>query len=86
VEALEGTDNLIRRAGKLARGGIIIVKVSRPNQDMRFDIPVMGLNTIKTLIKAGATCMAIEARRTLFLDKEISLALADKAGLAIVAV
>ena len=50
VEALEGTDNLIRRAGRLARGGITVVKVSKPKQDMRFDIPVVGLNTVKNLV------------------------------------
>lgn len=85
VEAFEGTDNLIRRAGKLARGGIVVIKVSRPQQDMRFDIPVVGLNTIKTLIHAGASCLAIEANRTLFIDKEASIALADRKSLSMVA-
>ncbi|MFA5145539.1 MAG: UDP-2,3-diacylglucosamine diphosphatase LpxI [Candidatus Omnitrophota bacterium] len=85
VEALEGTDNLIRRAGKIARGGITVVKVSKPRQDMRFDIPVVGLNTIKNLIKAGARCLAIEADKTLFIDKKKSLGLADKRGLSVVA-
>ena len=86
VEALEGTDNLIRRAGKLVRGGITVVKVAKPKQDMRFDIPVIGLNTIKRLIKAGAKCLAIEADKTLFIDREASVKLADKKGIAIVAV
>lgn len=86
VEGLEGTDNLIKRAGSLARGGITVVKVSRPSQDMRFDIPVVGLNTVKTLIKAGARCLAIEAKKTLFIDKEPSVKLADRKGLCIVAV
>jgi len=86
VEALEGTDNLIRRAGRIARGGIVIVKVSKPKQDMRFDIPVVGLNTIKNLVKAGARCLAIEADETLFIDKEKSIELADKKGISIVAV
>ncbi|MBU0504135.1 MAG: UDP-2,3-diacylglucosamine diphosphatase LpxI [Candidatus Omnitrophica bacterium] len=85
VEGLEGTDNLIRRSGKIARGGFMVVKVSRPKQDMRFDIPVVGLNTVKTLIKARATCLGIEAGKTLFIDKEESLRLADKKGLVIVA-
>jgi hypothetical protein len=86
VEGLEGTDNLIRRAGKLVRGGIIVVKVAKPKQDMRFDIPVIGLNTIKKLIKAGAKCLAIEADKTLFIDRDLSVRLADKKGIAIVAV
>lgn len=86
VEALEGTDNLIRRAGKIAGVGIAVVKVAKPNQDMRFDVPVAGLNTVKNLIKAGATCFAIEAGKTLFIDKEPSIKLADKKGISIVAV
>ena len=85
VEALEGTDNLIRRAGALARKGVVIAKVSRPKQDMRFDIPVIGLNTVKTLIQARAGCLAIEADKTLFIDMQASLALADRKKLVIVA-
>jgi len=86
VEAMEGTDNLIRRAGRLSRGGFTIVKVSKPKQDLRFDIPVVGLNTVKNLIRARAKCLSIEAGKTLFIDKNESLALADKKGIAIVAV
>ncbi len=86
VEALEGTDNLIRRAGRLARGGITVVKVSKPKQDMRFDIPVVGLNTVKNLVRAGAACLAIEAGKTLFIDKEQAVRLADRKGICIVAV
>jgi len=86
VEAFEGTDNLIRRAGKIARGKVVIVKVSKPNQDMRFDIPVVGLNTIKNLVKAKASCFAFEAGKTLFIDQEKSVKLADKKGIAIVAI
>jgi len=86
VEALEGTDNLIKRAGRIARGGITVVKVSKPKQDMRFDIPVVGLNTVKNLIKASARCLAIEAGKTLFIDKEESIELANKKGISIVAV
>jgi DUF1009 family protein len=86
VEALEGTDNLIRRAGAIARGGAVIVKMSKPSQDMRFDIPVVGLNTVKALIRSKAACLAFEAGKTLFIDQEQSVALADKAGLAIVAI
>ncbi|MDO9572772.1 MAG: UDP-2,3-diacylglucosamine diphosphatase LpxI [Candidatus Omnitrophota bacterium] len=86
VEAFEGTDNLIRRAGKIGRGNITIVKVSKPKQDMRFDIPVIGLGTIKNLIKAKASCLAFEAGKTLFIDRETSIKLADKKNISIVAV
>ncbi len=86
VEALEGTDNLIRRARQISRGGFSVVKVSKPRQDMRFDIPVVGLSTVKNLIKAKARCLAIEARKTLFIDQKPSIELADKKNLVIVAV
>jgi hypothetical protein len=86
VEALEGTDNTIRRAGQISRGGFVLVKVSKPKQDMRFDIPVVGLNTVKTLIRSGAGVLAIEAGKTLFIDQAESVALAGKRNLCIVAV
>lgn len=86
VEALEGTDNLIRRSGRIARQGLTVVKVSKPNQDMRFDIPVVGLNTIRNLIRAQAVCLAFEAGKTLFIDKEQSVRLADSRAVSIVAV
>ena len=86
VEALEGTDNLIRRAGKIARAGLTIVKVSKPHQDLRFDIPVVGLNTIKNIIRAKGRCLAVEAGKTLFIDKDSSIRLADKKAIAVVAV
>jgi DUF1009 family protein len=84
VEALEGTDNLIRRAGRIGRAGITIVKVAKPKQDMRFDIPVIGLKTIKSLIKARAKCLAIEADKTLFIDSKEAVSLAEKKGISIV--
>lgn len=86
VEALEGTDNLIRRARKIARDNFVIVKVSKPMQDARFDMPVVGLNTVKNLIKAKGSCLAIEAGKAIFIDKEASVELADKKGISIVAV
>jgi hypothetical protein len=86
VEALEGTDNLIKRAGKIARQGLVIVKVARPDQDMRFDIPVIGFDTVKNLIKVKATCLVFEAGKTLFIDMQPAIKLAQKKGLAIVAV
>lgn len=85
VEALEGTDRLIRRAGAIVRG-VAIVKVSKPKQDMRFDIPVVGLNTVKNLIRAKGVCLAFEAGKTLFIDKKESLQLANKKGVSIVAI
>ncbi|HNW39105.1 MAG TPA: UDP-2,3-diacylglucosamine diphosphatase LpxI [Candidatus Omnitrophota bacterium] len=86
VEAFEGTDNLIRRSGKVGRGKVVIVKVSKPKQDMRFDIPVVGLNTVKNLVRAKCKCLAFEAGKTLFIDRKESIRLADKKGLIIVAV
>lgn len=86
VEALEGTDNLIKRAGRIAGGGITVAKVSKPTQDLRFDIPVIGLTTVKNLIKVKARCLAIEANKTLFIDREESIQLADKKEIAIVSV
>ena len=86
VEALEGTDNLIRRARSIAKDNFVVVKVSKPMQDARFDMPVVGLNTVKNLIKAKGTCLAIEAGKTIFIDKEASAGLADKKGISIVAV
>ncbi|MFC1658462.1 LpxI family protein [Candidatus Omnitrophota bacterium] len=85
VEAFEGTDNLIRRAGKITRRGTIVIKVSKPRQDMRFDVPVVGLNTIKNLIRARAAGLAIEAGKTLFIEQGQALKLADKKGVFIVA-
>ncbi|MFH1678810.1 MAG: UDP-2,3-diacylglucosamine diphosphatase LpxI [Candidatus Omnitrophota bacterium] len=85
IEALEGTDNLINRAGRITSSGVIIIKVSKPAQDMRFDVPVVGLNTIKNLIRARAAGLAIEGGKTLFIDRQEALALADKKGLFIVA-
>ncbi|MFC1594187.1 LpxI family protein [Candidatus Omnitrophota bacterium] len=86
IEALEGTDQAILRAGTLGNGDITVVKMSKPNQDMRFDIPVVGINTMKSLIKARAGCLAIEAEKTLLLDKEQCIAMAEKKGICIVAV
>ncbi|MDP2941163.1 MAG: UDP-2,3-diacylglucosamine diphosphatase LpxI, partial [Candidatus Omnitrophota bacterium] len=75
-----------RRAGKISRGGFSVIKVSKPNQDLRFDIPVVGLQTIKNLARARAACLAIEAERALFIDREESVKLAAKKGISVVAV
>jgi UDP-2,3-diacylglucosamine hydrolase len=85
VEALEGTDAAILRGGRIANGNAIVVKVSKPKQDMRFDIPVIGLKTVRNLVKARASCLAVEAEKTLFLDKEAAISLADKKGICIIA-
>jgi UDP-2,3-diacylglucosamine hydrolase len=84
VEAMEGTDQMIRRAGELAGGGVRIVKVAKPNQDMRFDVPVVGAATIAMMKAAGATTLSVDAGRTLFLDGQAVIDAADAAGIAIV--
>ncbi|MGE5307546.1 MAG: LpxI family protein [Deltaproteobacteria bacterium] len=86
VEAFEGTDRLIRRAGALAGKGFVVAKVARPGQDMRFDIPVIGLRTIQVLARSGASCLAVEAGKTLFLDRDAAIALADRKKISLVAV
>jgi Uncharacterized protein conserved in bacteria len=104
VEAMEGTDATIERAGQLfrtldaedsardngndattLRRALTVVKVAKPNQDMRFDVPVVGVPTIRTMQSAGATCLALEAGRTLMFDPDAIITAADAAGIAIVA-
>jgi DUF1009 family protein len=87
VEAVEGTDACIRRAGELCpQGGFTVVKVAKPQQDMRFDVPTIGIGTIESLVAAGAGVLAIEAGKTIVVDQPEVVALADQHGLAIVAV
>ncbi|HET6671394.1 MAG TPA: UDP-2,3-diacylglucosamine diphosphatase LpxI [Pyrinomonadaceae bacterium] len=99
IEAMEGTDATIRRAGELmrgqqgaakpavlSRGPLTVLKLSKPNQDMRFDVPVVGVPTLETMVGAGATCLCISARKTLMFDREEMIAFADKQKIAIVAV
>jgi DUF1009 family protein len=83
VEAMEGTDEVIARAGRLAGPGARIVKVAKPRQDMRFDVPVVGLATIAAMDRAGATALSIDAGKTLLVDGDAVLAAADAAGIAI---
>jgi UDP-2,3-diacylglucosamine hydrolase len=102
VEAMEGTDAAIERAGEIMRTletdesmaadnasflarSLTVVKVAKPKQDMRFDVPVVGLATIETMERARATCLSLEAGRTLIFDRDTVLARADAAGIAIVA-
>ena len=84
VEAMEGTDEVIARAGHLAGRGVRIVKVAKPGQDMRFDVPVIGLATIQAMRAAGASALSIDAERTLVLDGEHVFKSADEASIAIV--
>jgi len=86
IEAMEGTDKTIFRGGKIANDGAVVIKMSKPDQDLRFDVPVIGPRTIKTMIKCSAECLAIEAQKTLIIDKEKCLKLADRAGICITAV
>ena len=85
VEAIEGTDAAILRGGKVANGGIVVIKVSKPDQDMRFDVPVVGPRTIKYLNKVKAKCLAIEARKTLVIDQKSCVDLANRKKISIVA-
>src|SRR5687768_10581134 len=78
IEAMEGTDATIRRAGELAKGKLTVVKVAKPDQDMRFDVPVVGVPTIETMIAAGASCLSVTAGKTLIFDREQMTALANK--------
>jgi UDP-2,3-diacylglucosamine hydrolase len=84
VEAMEGTDAVIARAGQLAGPGVRIVKVAKPNQDMRFDVPVIGVATIDAMRAAGATALSVDAGRTLVLDGDRVFHAADEASIAIV--
>jgi len=86
IEAMEGTDAVIKRAGELAKGKLTVVKVAKPNQDMRFDVPVVGVPTIEEMIKAGATCLCLTARKTLIFDEEEMLGLANRRKISIIAV
>jgi len=94
VEGMEGTDATIERAGQLMRSlegdastlsrALTVVKIAKPNQDMRFDVPVIGVRTIETMHRAGATCLAIDAGRCLLLDGDAVLRAADESGIAVV--
>jgi len=85
VEAMEGTDEMIERAGRLCRsGGWTMVKVARPQQDLRFDVPTVGPDTIEKLKAAGAACLVLQADKTIILDKPATLALADRHRIAVI--
>lgn len=86
IEAIEGTDRCIRRAGELCRAGFTVVKVAKPRQDMRFDVPTIGPQTLRTMYECGGKVLAIECEKTIVLDQPEVIRLADKFGIAIVAV
>jgi DUF1009 family protein len=83
LEAMEGTDETIRRAGRIAGAGATVVKVAKPRQDPRFDVPVVGIGTVETMKEAGAAVLAVESGQTLLIDKEAFLGAADAAGVAV---
>jgi DUF1009 family protein len=85
VEAIEGTDACIRRGAALGRGGVTVAKVAKPNQDMRFDVPSVGMDTLNAMIEGGATALVIEAGKTLVVSREQTIALADQHGITIIA-
>jgi len=95
VEAMEGTDAAMERAGLLMRSleddastlerRLTVVKVAKPNQDMRFDVPVIGITTVETMIRAGASCLSVEAGRTLLFDRAKLIERANQEGIAILA-
>jgi DUF1009 family protein len=85
VEAIEGTDRAIERAGELARGGaFVVVKVAKPQQDRRFDVPTIGTSTIETMYRAGGKVLAVEAGQTILIDEDATVALANRYGISIV--
>jgi len=85
VEAIDGTDATIKRGGKLAQGEVVVVKVCKPNQDIRFDIPAVGIQTITVMQEAGARVLVIEAGKAVVFDKQEMIALADRFEISIVA-
>lgn len=87
IEAIEGTDACIRRAGDLCRrGGFVVVKVAKPQQDMRFDVPTIGIQTIQTMRESGAKVLALESDMTIVLDRDEVVRAADELGISIVAI
>ena len=85
VEAIEGTDAAIRRGGEVAEGAVVVVKMSKPDQDLRFDVPAVGPGTVEVLRQAGGGVLAVECGRSILIDREELLAAADDAGIAVVA-
>lgn len=86
IESIEGTDETIKRGAYYGKEGIVVIKVSKPNQDMRFDIPIIGPETITLLKELKARCLAVEAGKTLMVDKDEVLKIADSSGVGIIAI
>ncbi|MEC4684637.1 MAG: UDP-2,3-diacylglucosamine diphosphatase LpxI [Nitrospirota bacterium] len=86
VEAIEGTDEAIRRGGKLAGDGAVVVKVSKPQQDMRYDVPVVGLDTLRAMIEVRASVLAVEKGMALIIQRQEMISTANEAGLSIIGV
>lgn len=86
VEGIEGTDETIKRGGQLGGAGVVVIKVARPRQDPRWDLPVVGLRTIQVMKSVKASCLAISANKTLFFDQEKAISLAEESNIAIVSV
>ncbi|MCK4910362.1 MAG: UDP-2,3-diacylglucosamine diphosphatase LpxI [Thermodesulfovibrionales bacterium] len=86
VEAIEGTDEAIRRGGLLAGGGAVVVKVSRPGQDMRFDVPVVGPDTLGVMVQSKVRVLALEAGKSIFLERESFISGAEEAGITVIGV
>lgn len=86
VESIEGTDEAIKRGARYGKDGVVVIKVTKPRQDMRFDVPVIGPDTINLLRDVKASCLAIEATKTLIIDKPETLRLADEAGITVIAI
>lgn len=85
LEAIEGTDQAIRRGGSLGSGGVVVVKVAKPGQDLRFDVPAVGVETVVACLDGGARVLAVEARKTFFFQQEEAVALADRNDLTLLA-
>jgi UDP-2,3-diacylglucosamine hydrolase len=85
VEALEGTNEAIKRGGTLAREGAVMIKVSKPNQDMRFDVPVIGVETVRIAAESGVRVIAVEAGKTLLLERDAVIALANRSNVSVAA-
>ena len=86
VEAIEGTDECILRGGRLANGGAVVIKVCKPQQDNRFDVPAVGLQTVEKMIECGAVALAIEADETLLVERDKMIALADQHDIVVTAI
>jgi len=86
VEAIEGTDEAIQRGGMLAEKDAVVIKISKPQQDMRFDVPAVGIDTLRSMKKAGAKVLALEAGKCIIVDKENFLTEADKSGISVIGI